>query len=191
VVRTGAPKNTPTEIIDKLNREINAAFADPRMARQIAELGGTPLAGSPADFGHLTPRNREMGQGGQVLGQGRSELHDQRGVTNAAADFIAGLASVAGWSSKAQAQSGLRRYRVGMLDTVCGASTRISARLSRLCASTAISKVKTSPSNIDRPVATTRASLSWHELVRLDVDVIVTRERWRPRRKAASAQFLS
>jgi len=49
----GAPKNTPTEIIDKLNREINAAFADPKMAHQIAGLGGTPLAGSPADFGKL------------------------------------------------------------------------------------------------------------------------------------------
>src|SRR5262245_46534664 len=49
----GAPRNTPTEIIDKLNREINAAPADPKLAHQIAELGGTPLAGSPADFGHL------------------------------------------------------------------------------------------------------------------------------------------
>jgi tripartite-type tricarboxylate transporter receptor subunit TctC len=49
----GAPKSTPTEVIDTLNREINAAFADPKMRRQIAELGGTPLAGSPADFGKL------------------------------------------------------------------------------------------------------------------------------------------
>ena len=49
----GAPKNTSIEIVDKLNREINAAFADPKMAHQIAELGGTPLAGSPADFGNL------------------------------------------------------------------------------------------------------------------------------------------
>ena len=49
----GAPRSTPTEIVDRLNREINAAFADPRMTRQIAELGGTPLAGSAADFGKL------------------------------------------------------------------------------------------------------------------------------------------
>jgi tripartite-type tricarboxylate transporter receptor subunit TctC len=55
----GAPKNTPTEIIDKLNREINAAFADPRMARQIAELGGTPLAGSPAEFSKLVADETE------------------------------------------------------------------------------------------------------------------------------------
>jgi tripartite-type tricarboxylate transporter receptor subunit TctC len=55
----GAPRNTPTEIIDKLNREVNAAFADPRMVRQLAELGGTPLAGSPADFGKLVADETE------------------------------------------------------------------------------------------------------------------------------------
>jgi len=49
----GAPKNTPLEIIDKLNHEINAALADPKMTHQLAELGGTPLAGSPADFTNL------------------------------------------------------------------------------------------------------------------------------------------
>jgi tripartite-type tricarboxylate transporter receptor subunit TctC len=49
----GAPRNTPTEIVDTLNREINAAFADPKLRRQIAELGGTPLAGSPANFAKL------------------------------------------------------------------------------------------------------------------------------------------
>jgi tripartite-type tricarboxylate transporter receptor subunit TctC len=49
----GAPKNTPTEIVDKLNNEINAAFADPRIKARIAELGATALPGSPADFGQL------------------------------------------------------------------------------------------------------------------------------------------
>src|SRR5262249_42455654 len=49
----GAPKNTPTEIVDKLNNEINAAFADPNMKARLADLGGTVLAGSPADFGKL------------------------------------------------------------------------------------------------------------------------------------------
>ena len=49
----GAPKNTPPEIIERLNREINAALADPKMAHQLDELGGTPLAGSPADFTNL------------------------------------------------------------------------------------------------------------------------------------------
>jgi tripartite-type tricarboxylate transporter receptor subunit TctC len=49
----GAPKNTPPEIIDKLNHEINAAFADPKMVHQLAVLGGTPIAGSPAEFGKL------------------------------------------------------------------------------------------------------------------------------------------
>ena len=49
----GAPKNTPAEIIDKLNKEINAALADPKMKARLADLGGTVLAGSPADFGKL------------------------------------------------------------------------------------------------------------------------------------------
>ena len=46
----GAPKNTPPEIIDKLNTEINGAVADPRMKSRLAELGGTPFASSPAAF---------------------------------------------------------------------------------------------------------------------------------------------
>jgi tripartite-type tricarboxylate transporter receptor subunit TctC len=49
----GAPKNTPSQIIDKLNKEINAALADPKMKARLADLGGTPLLGSPADFGKL------------------------------------------------------------------------------------------------------------------------------------------
>src|SRR6266508_2937669 len=49
----GAPKNTPIEIIDKLNKEINAGLADPKVKAQLGDLGGTVLAGSPADFGKL------------------------------------------------------------------------------------------------------------------------------------------
>ena len=49
----GAPKNTPAEIIDKLNKEINAGLADPKIKARLADLGGTALAGSPADFGKL------------------------------------------------------------------------------------------------------------------------------------------
>jgi tripartite-type tricarboxylate transporter receptor subunit TctC len=49
----GAPKNTPTEIIDKLNKEINAALANPKMKAQLADLGGIVLALSPAEFGKL------------------------------------------------------------------------------------------------------------------------------------------
>ena len=49
----GAPKGTPAEIIDKLNREINAALADPKIKARIAESGGVALAGSPTDFGKL------------------------------------------------------------------------------------------------------------------------------------------
>jgi tripartite-type tricarboxylate transporter receptor subunit TctC len=49
----GAPKTTPAEAIEKLNKEINAAFADPKMKARLADLGGIPLSGSPADFGKL------------------------------------------------------------------------------------------------------------------------------------------
>jgi tripartite-type tricarboxylate transporter receptor subunit TctC len=49
----GAPRNTPTEIIEKLNKEINAALADPKMKVRLADLGGTVLPGTPADFGKL------------------------------------------------------------------------------------------------------------------------------------------
>ena len=49
----GAPKATPAEIVDKLNKEVNAALADPRMKARIVDLGGDVLALSPADFGKL------------------------------------------------------------------------------------------------------------------------------------------
>jgi tripartite-type tricarboxylate transporter receptor subunit TctC len=49
----GAPKNTPAEIINKLNEEINAGLADPKIKTRVADMGGTVLAGSPADFGKL------------------------------------------------------------------------------------------------------------------------------------------
>ena len=49
----GAPKNTPAEIVDRLNKEINAALADPKMKARVADLGSMLLPGSPADFGKL------------------------------------------------------------------------------------------------------------------------------------------
>jgi tripartite-type tricarboxylate transporter receptor subunit TctC len=49
----GAPKNTPAEIIERLNKEINAALADPKIKTRFAELGATVIPGSPADFGKL------------------------------------------------------------------------------------------------------------------------------------------
>jgi tripartite-type tricarboxylate transporter receptor subunit TctC len=49
----GAPKNTPPEIIEKLNKEINAALAAPKSKARLADLGGLMLSGSPADFGKL------------------------------------------------------------------------------------------------------------------------------------------
>jgi tripartite-type tricarboxylate transporter receptor subunit TctC len=55
----GSPKSTPTEVIDKLNREINTALADPKIKAQLADLGTTPFAGSPADFGKLISEETE------------------------------------------------------------------------------------------------------------------------------------
>jgi tripartite-type tricarboxylate transporter receptor subunit TctC len=49
----GAPRNTPAEIVEMLNKAINDGLADPKLARRLAEFGGTPLAGSPSDFGKL------------------------------------------------------------------------------------------------------------------------------------------
>jgi tripartite-type tricarboxylate transporter receptor subunit TctC len=48
-----APKGTPIEIIDKLNAQINAGLADPKLKARLADLGGTPLPGTPAEFGKL------------------------------------------------------------------------------------------------------------------------------------------
>ena len=54
-----APKNTPAEIVDKLNKEINAAIADPGMKARLAAIGGEPIPGSPAEFGKLIAEETE------------------------------------------------------------------------------------------------------------------------------------
>jgi len=53
------PKGTPDEVTGILNREINAALADPGMKAKLAELGGIPIAGSPADFGRVVSEETE------------------------------------------------------------------------------------------------------------------------------------
>jgi tripartite-type tricarboxylate transporter receptor subunit TctC len=55
----GVPKNTPPEIVEKLNREINATLADPKVREKLAELGCTVLALSPAEFGTLIAKETE------------------------------------------------------------------------------------------------------------------------------------
>jgi tripartite-type tricarboxylate transporter receptor subunit TctC len=55
----GAPKNTPAEIILKLNKEINTGLADPKLKLRLADLGGTVITGSPADFGKLIANETE------------------------------------------------------------------------------------------------------------------------------------
>jgi tripartite-type tricarboxylate transporter receptor subunit TctC len=59
VLGLGAPKKTPVEIIDKLNKEVNAGLDDPKLKARLVELGGTVLAGSPADFGKLIADDTE------------------------------------------------------------------------------------------------------------------------------------
>ncbi len=59
VTGIGVPKGTPGAIVEALNKEINAAFADPRMKARLADTGGTVLPGSPADFGRLIAEETE------------------------------------------------------------------------------------------------------------------------------------
>ena len=59
VTGVGVPGQTPAEIIDRLNREINAAFVDPAMKARLSDTGGMVLAGSPADFGRLMAEETE------------------------------------------------------------------------------------------------------------------------------------
>ena len=54
-----APRNTPVEIIDKLNRELDAGVADSKMKARLADLGATELALSHADFGKLIAADTE------------------------------------------------------------------------------------------------------------------------------------
>ena len=55
----GAPRGTPSEIVKMLNKQLNAAFADPMTRARIVDLGGTPLPGSPADFGRFVAKEVE------------------------------------------------------------------------------------------------------------------------------------
>jgi len=59
----GAPGNTPAEIVDKLNKEINAGLADPKFRSRLADLGGTPFSGSPTDFRrHIADETEKWGK---------------------------------------------------------------------------------------------------------------------------------
>jgi tripartite-type tricarboxylate transporter receptor subunit TctC len=58
-IGVGAPRNTPTDVIDKLNKEINVGLADPELNARLADLGGTALSGSPAEFEKLIAEETE------------------------------------------------------------------------------------------------------------------------------------
>ena len=55
----GAPKKTPPEIIEELNREVNAVLAEPEIKRRLVELGGEPLIGTPEAFGAMISAGTE------------------------------------------------------------------------------------------------------------------------------------
>ena len=55
----GAPKGTTAEIVDKLNKEINASLADPKMKARLAELGGVALSMTPTEFGNFLAEETE------------------------------------------------------------------------------------------------------------------------------------
>ena len=55
----GVPRNTPAEIVDKLNKEFNAALADPKIKGRLIDLGGREFGGSPADFGKVIVKDTE------------------------------------------------------------------------------------------------------------------------------------
>jgi tripartite-type tricarboxylate transporter receptor subunit TctC len=57
----GAPKGTPAEIVDKLNREFNAGLADPKIKARLADVGGVPMPMTPTDFGKFIAKETEKG----------------------------------------------------------------------------------------------------------------------------------
>ena len=65
VTGIGAPASTPVEIIDRLNRAINAAFVDPAMKARLGDTGGMVLAGTAAEFGRLMAQ--ETAKWGKVI----------------------------------------------------------------------------------------------------------------------------
>ena len=63
----GVPRNTPAEIIDRLNKELNAGLADSKVRGRIVELGGTVQGGTPAEFATIiSGGHRKVGEGDQV-----------------------------------------------------------------------------------------------------------------------------
>jgi tripartite-type tricarboxylate transporter receptor subunit TctC len=58
----GVPRNTPVGIIDKLNKEINAGLADPKLKARLADLGTTVLRGSSAEFGKFIAANTDAAE---------------------------------------------------------------------------------------------------------------------------------
>jgi len=67
-----APRNTPTEIVDRLNQEINAGLADPNFKARLADMGAWPLPGSPGDASKLI--TEEIDKWGKVIRAGNIKV---------------------------------------------------------------------------------------------------------------------
>jgi tripartite-type tricarboxylate transporter receptor subunit TctC len=74
----GMPKNTPATIIDKLNKEINAALADPKLKARVADLGGAPMSMTTAEFGKFVAAETE--KWGKVILAGNIKLYRELSV---------------------------------------------------------------------------------------------------------------
>ena len=84
VTGIGVPKGTPAEIVELLNKAVQAAFADAGMKARLADTGGNPLPGTSADFARLMAAETEE------VGQGREERRDQGGVVGGGAAASSG-----------------------------------------------------------------------------------------------------
>jgi hypothetical protein len=82
----GAPKNTPSEFIEKLNREINAGLADPKIKTRLEDLGGLPMPMTSTEFGQHQAAEKEALR--VCSGRWRSALEDRRRVFRNIPDFF-------------------------------------------------------------------------------------------------------
>ena len=99
----GAPKNTPAEIIDKLNGEINAGLADPKLKARLADPGATVNAGSPTEFGKPIADETEKWRkvvkfSGAKGGAGKSDTVRSHGFNSTLRHNRSGVVSI--WGSE-------------------------------------------------------------------------------------------
>jgi hypothetical protein len=128
----GAPRNTPAEIADKLNKEINAGLADPKIKARLADLGGDVLALSPTGFGGCDAAQMSVSWFCLVISASESRCPQALGRNLIEAQAALGVAGVAACKGLPAADRDVDKprldfQRTGMLDTFCGSGTTILA----------------------------------------------------------------